>query len=387
MEIDDKGDVITYEEYHPFGTTSYQATNSAIKAAAKRYRYTGMERDEETGLNYHNARYYIPWLGRWLNPDPIGIGDGVNVYAYCHNNPTTNTDTSGTQVNVTKQDNAKVVKGIDFKTLIQASTKQAVADVAAKSEAWNKQMAAQSNRDKLYGTNDPEYWQSKNPDMASTMQIGKDARKAYDSSSGFAAFSVLFNTFGVPLIGAAAGGAVVAKGIQVKATPYSDGSKVTPLTYSTKDKNTTPANQFFPKSLSTLTEPQGLSPEKFSDVSKALVEKLGALSKDVVVQGSRAEGTAKSGSDIDIAILVSPEKFNELIKQFFGTPNKGSANERTMLKAEETGKIQSGEAKLTSFRIALEKQLGMSVDISIIKADGRFDNGVQLPIKKDPNSL
>ena len=98
LETDDNGDIITYEEYHPFGTTSYQATNSTITAAAKRYRYTGMERDDETGLSYHNARYYIPWLGRWLNCDPIGIRDGVNVYAYCGNNPITNTDKEGTQI-------------------------------------------------------------------------------------------------------------------------------------------------------------------------------------------------------------------------------------------------------------------------------------------------
>ena len=97
LETDDTGNVITYEEYHPFGTTSYQATNSSITAAAKRYRYTGMERDDETGLSYHNARYYITWLGRWLNPDPIGIGDGVNVYAYCHNDPIKNSDKQGTQ--------------------------------------------------------------------------------------------------------------------------------------------------------------------------------------------------------------------------------------------------------------------------------------------------
>jgi RHS repeat-associated protein len=97
LETDTNGDIITYEEYHPFGTTSYQANNSTITAAAKRYRYTGMERDEETGLNYHNARYYIPWLGRWLNPDPIGIGDGVNVYGYCRNNPVSYTDLQGTQ--------------------------------------------------------------------------------------------------------------------------------------------------------------------------------------------------------------------------------------------------------------------------------------------------
>ena len=66
--------VISYEEYHPYGTTAYQAKNAAIKSAAKRYRYTGMERDEETGLEYHSARYYLPWLGRWVSCDPLHIG-------------------------------------------------------------------------------------------------------------------------------------------------------------------------------------------------------------------------------------------------------------------------------------------------------------------------
>jgi len=102
LETDDIGRIITHEEYHPFGTTSYQATNSSITAAYKRYRYTGQERDDETGLNYHNARYYIPWLGRWLNPDPIGIGDGVNVYSYCRNNPVAYHDPEGTQTALNK---------------------------------------------------------------------------------------------------------------------------------------------------------------------------------------------------------------------------------------------------------------------------------------------
>ena len=65
------------------------------KPELRLHRYTGMERDDETGLSYHNARYYIPWLGRWLNPDPIGIGDGVNVYAYCGNNPVLKIDSTG----------------------------------------------------------------------------------------------------------------------------------------------------------------------------------------------------------------------------------------------------------------------------------------------------
>lgn len=95
LELDQNAETISYEEYHPFGTTAYQAKNASIKAAAKRYRYTGMERDEETGLEYHSARYYLPWLGRWLNSDPIGIGGGINVYAYVRNNPIILNDPSG----------------------------------------------------------------------------------------------------------------------------------------------------------------------------------------------------------------------------------------------------------------------------------------------------
>ncbi len=99
LELDGSSDakLISYEEYHPFGTTAYQAINAAIKSAAKRYRYTGMERDEETGMEYHSARYYLPWLGRWLSSDPIGIKGGMNLYGYTNNNPVKLKDVSGNQ--------------------------------------------------------------------------------------------------------------------------------------------------------------------------------------------------------------------------------------------------------------------------------------------------
>lgn len=96
LELDGAGQVISYEEYYPYGTTSYQAGRSVAEVSLKRYRYTGKERDEETGLAYHRARYYASWLGRWVSCDPIGIKDGLNIYSYVRGNPVLWKDPTGT---------------------------------------------------------------------------------------------------------------------------------------------------------------------------------------------------------------------------------------------------------------------------------------------------
>ncbi|MDX1909651.1 MAG: SpvB/TcaC N-terminal domain-containing protein [Bacteroidia bacterium] len=101
LELNADAYIISYEEYHPYGTTAYQAQNAAIRAAAKRYRYTGMERDEESGLAYHTARYYLPWLGRWGSADPIGVEGGINLFAYSMLRPLLVKDTNGQNPNET----------------------------------------------------------------------------------------------------------------------------------------------------------------------------------------------------------------------------------------------------------------------------------------------
>ena len=95
LELDDGGNVISYEEFYPYGSTSYQAVRKDIEVPLKRYRYTGKERDEETGLYYHGARYYAPWTGRWVSCDPAGSLVGSNLYMYGSNNPLRFTDPSG----------------------------------------------------------------------------------------------------------------------------------------------------------------------------------------------------------------------------------------------------------------------------------------------------
>jgi uncharacterized protein RhaS with RHS repeats len=47
-------------------------------------------------MYYYKARIYSPTLGRFLQTDPIGYGDGLNMYAYVGNNPVNRSDPSGT---------------------------------------------------------------------------------------------------------------------------------------------------------------------------------------------------------------------------------------------------------------------------------------------------
>jgi RHS repeat-associated protein len=91
IALDDAGAFLSREEYFPHGETSLGSY------ARKRYRYIGAERDEETGFYYMTARYYAPWLARWTSNDPVSLGDGVNPYAYCRNNPITRSDPIGKQ--------------------------------------------------------------------------------------------------------------------------------------------------------------------------------------------------------------------------------------------------------------------------------------------------
>jgi RHS repeat-associated protein len=96
LELDEQAAIVSYEEYTPYGSTSYSAVSSQTETP-KRYRHMGKERDEESGMYYCGARYYAPWLARWSSTDPLLFVDGVNLYRYVRNNPLRLIDPSGTQ--------------------------------------------------------------------------------------------------------------------------------------------------------------------------------------------------------------------------------------------------------------------------------------------------
>ena len=89
------GALISYEEYSPYGASTFEAGRSAAEMSLKRYRYTGKERDEENGFTYHGARYYAPWLARWTACDPIGNWKSPNLYQYVSGRPIVLSDQTG----------------------------------------------------------------------------------------------------------------------------------------------------------------------------------------------------------------------------------------------------------------------------------------------------
>ncbi len=97
FELDEQGEIINYEEYFAFGGSAFVFGTGLRDVQLKEYRYSGKERDDATGLYYYGFRYYVPWLCRWLNPDPIGPEDGLNLYQFVHNNPINEVDPDGLQ--------------------------------------------------------------------------------------------------------------------------------------------------------------------------------------------------------------------------------------------------------------------------------------------------
>lgn len=94
LELNQSGEVLSQESFYPYGGTAWWAAKSALEASDKVIRYSGKERDA-TGLYYYGFRYYAPWLQRWINPDPMGDIDGLNVFRMVKNNPSSLKDWMG----------------------------------------------------------------------------------------------------------------------------------------------------------------------------------------------------------------------------------------------------------------------------------------------------
>jgi len=99
---------VNREEFYPYGESSFGSFGK------KRYRFTGKERDDESGLSYHAARYYSPWLTRWICCDDRIVLNEPNLFLYCSANPVVILDSTGQQGEVVDsikyKNNADIVR-------------------------------------------------------------------------------------------------------------------------------------------------------------------------------------------------------------------------------------------------------------------------------------
>jgi len=111
LELDSSSAIITYEEYYPFGVTSYRSGRTQAETSLKRYKYCGKERDEETGLYYYGMRYYAAWICRFVSVDPLQFKyPHYTPYQYAGNKPISYIDLDGGEEKVNENRNTILIK-------------------------------------------------------------------------------------------------------------------------------------------------------------------------------------------------------------------------------------------------------------------------------------
>ncbi len=87
---DQTKNIVWASSFDPFGNIV-----SASGSVTNNLRFPGQYYDQETGLSYNYNRYYDPKIGRYTQPDPVGLLGGMNRYGYVQNDPVNLVDPNG----------------------------------------------------------------------------------------------------------------------------------------------------------------------------------------------------------------------------------------------------------------------------------------------------
>ena len=171
------GTVLNQYVYDAFGNRTVEE-----ETVENRFGFAGEMRDAVTGQYYLRARFYNPVIARFLSEDTY-YGDGLNLYAYCHNNPVGYVDPSGhlceKKQYKLEQYKEYLKQGIDKKEAYQKANYDAI-------KKYNGLEAAERYRKSHQNTN-PVYEQNqkKSNGAGSDSKSGRDSQVSYSRPSGF----------------------------------------------------------------------------------------------------------------------------------------------------------------------------------------------------------
>ncbi|WP_033339737.1 nucleotidyltransferase domain-containing protein [Catenuloplanes japonicus] len=133
--------------------------------------------------------------------------------------------------------------------------------------------------------------------------------------------------------------------------------------------------------------PQGLTDrqwQRFSRGARQLQRDARLPPGDLGVHGSRARGTARSDSDIDVALRVDDRTFHDLAQRALARAPEGTRLRRTMLRRiRNNGQLSSFDlgTEFTNRRQALlDSHVSVPVQFSVLRRGGPFDNGPYIPL-------
>ena len=348
-------DLVSAQDYYPFGMQMPGRTYLAGSSLSYRYGFNGKEKDDEVmgagnEIDY-GMRVYDPRAGRFLSVDPLTKTYPWYIpYQFAGNTPLQAIDRDGQEEWKVNNGKGIVIGPYSNQQAAQNAVNTGLAKPLPPAVITSPSQPVQktSTFKEVIGTLHTVWklvtWDPSNP-IAAQPEATTPGGQLLEMTTPYIPYEKI-------------GGAALGK-----LWPEIFGSGIQTVTKSV-----------------ILKIPQGLTEEEFKEMSKMITEKVGGMSDNIVVQGSRAAGTVTAASDIDIAIKVSEKDFSTFLAKQFKTVNPLTSKEKTFINAFRTGKVQSGEAGLRGLRIALEKVLGKDVDISVIKEGGPFDNGPQIPI-------